>query len=199
MIDENWIYVGAVLNLLGSALYIQDVLNGKARPNRVTWLILSFAPMLAFSAMISQGVGFRQSLMTLVVGLSPFLVLISTFFTKHPVWKIDRFDMYCGAVSLFGLALWILTKEGNTAILLGIAADALAFLPTIRKAFFHPESESPWLFMLGMLNGLIAVLIIRQWDFAHAAFPVYILAADGLAVLLIYFKLGSWLKRRYSF
>jgi hypothetical protein len=196
MIHENWIFLGAFLNMVGSMLYVRDVLRGKARPNRVTWFILAFAPILAFSAMISQGVTFRQSLMTLVVGVSPLLVVLSTFFTKHPRWEIDRFDMVCGGLSVVGLLLWLMLREGNIAIAFGIAADGLAFLPTLRKAYFHPETESPWLFLLGLVNGAIALLIIKTWDFTHAAFPVYIFVADLLAVIFIWLRFGRFFTRR---
>ncbi|MFZ1248857.1 MAG: hypothetical protein WAQ24_00885 [Candidatus Saccharimonadales bacterium] len=198
MIDQNWIYLGAALNLVGTGMYIRDVLNGTAKPNRVTWAILGFAPMLAFGAMITQGVGFRQSLMTFVVGLSPLLVIISTFFTKHPAWKIQRFDLYCGGLSLVGLLLWLITKEGNAAITFAILADGLAFLPTLVKGYKYPESESKWLFLLGFVNGLIAVLIIQHWDYAHGAFPVYLLTVDAIAVLFIWFKLGPKIRSLHA-
>lgn len=190
MINQNFIYIGTLLNLIGCGLYIRETLRGKTSPNRVTWFVLSIAPMVAFASMMSQGVGFRQSLMTFIVGFSPFLIFISSFLTKHASWKINRFDIICGALALLGLVLWILTDEANIAILLAVAADFLAFLPTLVKSFAHPDSESWELFGLGVINGAIALLIITKWDFAHAAFPLYLFAADFLAVLFIRFKAG---------
>lgn len=192
MINENWIFLGALLSLVGGLSYVRDILRGKARPNLVTWYIFALAPMIAFASMISQGVGFRQSLLTFMVGFNPLLIaLTGTFFTKHPKWKITRFDLSCGALSLVGLALWGITREGNLAIVFSLAADILAFLPTIVKAYRYPDTESPWLFMYGLVNSVIAMLIITTWDFAHAAFPVYIFAACVTAIVLIYFRLGD--------
>ena len=196
MIDQNWIYLGTALNLIGSLIYVLSVLRGKTRPNRVTWFILSFAPMIAFSSMMSQGVEFRQSLMTLTVGVSPLLILISTFFAKQPVWKIERFDLICGGLSILGLVAWLITGQGNTAIVFSILADGLAFLPTLVKAYKQPDSESPYLFIFGMINGAIALAIIQHGDFKHVAFPAYLFVADTAAVLLIYFKLGPLITKR---
>ncbi|MCA9327651.1 hypothetical protein KDA14_03940, partial [Candidatus Saccharibacteria bacterium] len=156
MINENWIFLGALFSLVGGLSYVRDILRGKARPNLVTWYIFMLAPMIAFASMISQGVGFRQSLLTFMVGFNPLMIAVTgTFFTKHPKWKITRFDVYCGALSLLGLALWGITREGNVAIALSIAADFLAFIPTIVKGYRYPDTESPWLFMFGLANATI--------------------------------------------
>jgi hypothetical protein len=76
-----------------------------------------------------------------------------------------------------------------------IAADGLAFLPTLVKAFRYPESESPYAFMMGVVAALIALAIVTTYDFKHLAFPFYILIADILATLFIFFKLGTYILR----
>jgi len=195
MIDQNWVFLAVAINLVGAIIYAYTVVKGKTRPNRVTWFILSFAPILAFAAMMAQGVSFHQSVFTLETGISPLIIFISTFFAKQPKWKITKFDLSCGALSIVGFLLWIILKEGNVAIAFALLADGLAFLPTLVKAFKYPESESPWAFMMGAFAALIALAIITTYDFKHVAFPLYILVADILATLFIYFKLGKWIMR----
>jgi hypothetical protein len=192
MIDQNWVFLAVAINFVGAFTYAYSVVRGKTRPNRVTWFILSFAPLLAFAAMIVDGVGFRQSVFTLETAISPLIIFISTFFAKQPKWEITRFDLICGALSILGFLLWISFKEGNVAIIFAIAADGLAFLPTLVKAFKYPESENPYTFMMGVAAALIALAILTSWDFKHVAFPMYILIADVLATLFIFFKLGNY-------
>jgi hypothetical protein len=196
MIDQNWVFLAVAINLVGAVIYAYSVVRGKTRPNRVTWFILSFAPLLAFAAMIFQGVSFRESVFTLETGISPLIIFISTFFARQPKWEITKFDLVCGALSIVGFMLWIILKEGNIAISFAIAADGLAFLPTLVKAFRYPETESPYAFMMGVVAAIIALAIITKWNFEHVAFPMYILIADVLATLFIYFKLGVFLMRK---
>ncbi len=191
MIDQNWVFLAVAINLVGAIIYAYTVVNGKTQPNRVTWFILSFAPLLAFAAMMFQGVSFRESIFTLATGISPLIIFISTFFAKQPKWEITKFDLTCGALSIAGFLLWIILKEGNVAITFAILADGLAFLPTLVKAFRHPETESPYAFMMGTVAALIALAILTTYDFKHLAFPAYILIADMSATLFIYFKLGK--------
>lgn len=195
MIDQNWVFLAVTINLIGAIIYAYTVVKGKTRPNRVTWFILSFAPLLAFAAMILQGVSFRESVFTLETGISPLIIFISTFFAKQPQWKITKFDLACGALSIVGFLLWIVLKEGNVAIMFAIAADGLAFLPTLVKAFRYPETESPYAFMMGTVAAIIALAILTTYDFKHLAFPLYILVADVLATLFIYFRFGKYIMK----
>jgi len=195
MIDQNWIFLAVAINLIGAFIYAYTVVKGNTRPNRVTWFILSFAPLLAFAAMISEGVSFRESVFTLETGISPMIIFASTFFAKQPKWKITKFDVSCGILSVIGFILWIILKDGWIAISFAIAADGLAFLPTLVKAFRYPESESPYAFMMGAFAAAIALAILTSYSFEYVAFPLYILVVDILASLFIYFKLGKRIMR----
>lgn len=190
MIHENWAYAAAIINVLGTITYIVDVFRGKARPNRVTWGVLTIAPMIAFASMLSQGVSVAQSIVTFSVGFSPFMIFVSSFLAKHPAWQLKKFDIVCGLLSLLGLLLWWVTGEGNVAIVFSILADGLAFLPTLIKSYFHPETESPWTFMASELATVIGLMTVTRWNFEHVGFQLYIFIANVVAILFIYFKLG---------
>lgn len=190
MIHENWGYVAAIINILGVATYVIATAKGTARPNRVTWFVLGIAPMVAFASMLSKDVSLAQSALTLSAGLSPFMVFATTFFVKHPAWKIEKFDIACGSLAIVGIFLWWLTGEGNVAIALSILADGLAFLPTLIKGYKHPETESPWAYMICTVATLLSVLTISTWNFEHAGFPVYLVFVNAIAVLFIYGKIG---------
>ena len=194
MIPDYWAYVAAVINVLGTLTYVADVFRGKARPNRVTWGVLTIAPMIAFASMLSQGVGMAQSIVTFSVGFSPFLIFVSSFLVKHPAWQLKRFDIGCGVLSLIGLLLWWITGEGNVAIIFSILADGLAFLPTLVKAYYHPETESPWTFMASEVATIMGLMTVKNWNFETVGFQLYILAANIFAIVFIYFKFGLWLE-----
>src|SRR3989344_4087709 len=139
MISEKFVILGAVIHVfLGSSTYIIHTIQGRTRPNRVSWFMWAFAAFVAFAAELHEGVGL-QALMTFVVGFSPLLIFLASFVNKKAYWKITRFDIICGGLSLLGLSLWLITKEGSAAIAFAIAGDSFAGIPTFRKAFSHPE------------------------------------------------------------
>lgn len=190
MIHENFIYLGAVLNLIGSTSYVIDTLKGKTKPNRVTWFLWALAPMIAFGAMLGEGVSITGGLMTFMVGFGPLLVLLASFVNKKSVWKITRFDVICGVLSLIGVGLWLLTRTGEVAIIFTIVADGLAALPTLVKAFKEPETESYLIFLFGAISASITLLAAKVWDLNHIGFALYIFIVCALAFVLIKFRIG---------
>lgn len=191
MISENFIYFGALLNLIGSTNYAWNTIKGRTQPNRVTWFLWALAPLIAYAAMLGEGVSIRTGLMTFMVGFGPLLVFISSFLNRKSVWKITKFDVTCGVLSLIGLVAWIITRTGNVAIFFTIVADCLALLPTLVKSISFPETESHLVFMYGAISAGITLLALNTWDFTHAAFPVYIFIVCALLFVLIRFKLGT--------
>ena len=190
MIDEKFIYLGALFNLVGGTTYAVSTLRGRTRPNRVSWFVWSLAAFVAFSAQISQGVGLR-SLTTFMVGFGPLMVFLASFVNKESYWKITRFDLACGALSLFALVLWAITGIGNVAIALSIVADVFATLPTLKKGFQHPGTEHPLPFLTGAISATITLLTLKAWSFSNGGFALYILLVSLTLFTLVQFQLGK--------
>src|SRR5262245_34009971 len=109
MLHSNFIILGALIGAAGSVAYLIDTVKGKVKPNRVSFLLWSIAPLIAFFAQIKQGVGL-EALMTFSTGFLPLTIFIASFVNKQAEWKLTRFDLLCGILSLAGLALWMITK-----------------------------------------------------------------------------------------
>jgi hypothetical protein len=193
MLDQRFILLGVAIGFAGGVSYLIQTLQGKIRPNRVSWFMWSLAPLIAFSAELSQGVGL-VAFSTFITGFNPLLIFFASFFNKKAEWKITRFDLICGALSIAGLILWSLTRVGNIAIAASILADGLAALPTIRKCYLFPETESGWAFAAGGANAIIGLLTLKHWSFAQGGFLVYIALVCILMSGLIWTKLGTKLR-----
>lgn len=197
MISEHFVYLAVLVNFIGGFVYLKDTLTGKAKPNKVTWFLWALAPLIAFAAEIKQGVGII-SLMTFSVGFYPLLIFIASFFSKKSEWKLGAFDLICGALSILGLVLWFITKEAEVAILFALLADGLAALPTIKKSFYYPETESASAFIGGTIGGGLTLLTLKNFDLAHLGFPLYIFIVNAILASLIRFKLGKILRSLFS-
>lgn len=190
MINENFIFLGVAIGSIGGIIYLIETLKGKVQPNKVTWFLWALAPLTAFAAQIQQGVGI-ESLMTFQVGFIPLLIFFASFFNKKSTWKLSKFDLICGGLSLVGLLLWGVTRNANVAILFAILSDLFAAIPTLKKSYFEPESENALAYFTALINSGITMLTIKHWTFAIAAFPIYIFMICLLLSSLIYFKLGK--------
>ena len=197
MLDEKLALLGALIVLLADGKYLVNTLKGKTRPNKVSWLIWGIAPALAFSAEFKQNVGW-PSLMTLSIAIVPFLIFLGSFLNKKSQWKITKFDIFCGSLSVIGLFLWQITQVGNIAIFFGILSDGFAFVPTYFKSWKHPESESYSAYLGSAISGLITLLIIKNWNFASYGFPLYIFLSCSFAFALIKFRLGIKIQKHFA-
>jgi hypothetical protein len=134
--------------------------------------------------------------MTFMVGFGPLLIFLASFVNKKSYWKLTRFDLLCGALSLLALVLWRVTGVGNIAIALSIAADVLATAPTVKKSFDHPASEHPLPFLTGFVSSAIVLLTLKTWSFADGGFALYILLCSALLFALIRFRIGNVIRAR---
>lgn len=190
MINPNFVIIGVILQLIGSWSYLIGTIKGTVKPNRVSWLLWSIAPLVAFAAEVGQGVGI-QALTTFIVGFAPLIIFIASFVNKKSVWKLSKFDIACGAISLVGILLWCLTKVGNVAIIFSIMADAFASIPTIVKSYRDPDTESDTIFWFGFLNAVIGILAIGTWNFQQYGFPIYLVFVNLTLAILIRFRIGK--------
>jgi hypothetical protein len=182
---EYLVFVAAIATLLATFVYVRSMFKGGAKPNRVSWLMWSIAPFIAAAAAFSSGVGWA-ALPVFMSGFSPFLILSASFILKKAHWKLAKFDYACGALSALALVLWFVTKDSDVAIRFAIASDALASIPTLKKAWSHPETEIAWPFIIGVFNAATSFLAIAIWTFSAYAFPAYLIGINTLLFLSVY-------------
>ncbi len=196
MISVNWVYLGAAIGALGTAVYLRDTLRGTTKPNRVTWLLWAIAPLLAAAVEVNEGVGLR-ALPTFMIGFMPVLVFVASFHNPTAVWKVRRIDYACGAMSVIGTVVWLVTRDGVLAITAAIAADFLAGVPTVMKSWTNPETETVHSYVGAVVSMSIVLLTIDHWTFDVAAFPLFIICMGSLEVFLVGWAPGPrWRRAR---
>ncbi len=168
----------AALNLAGCTVYAARTLDGKVRPNGVSWLLWSVAPLIAFAAELSKGVGIAD-LTTLSVSLGPLLVFVSAVARKGTLQRPSRPELACGLISLWALVVWWYTRQPDAAVALSIAADALAGFPTLVKAYRDPLSEDWWVYFCVAVGSVLTLATLTSWSFTSTGFPGYLLLMCG--------------------
>lgn len=195
MLNDNFVYLALVLNSIGGISYLIYTLQGKVKPNKVTWFLWGVIPMIAFAAQIKEGVGL-QSLLTFAIGFIPILIFLGSYINKNAYWRITRLDIICGIFSVLGVAFWLITGQGIIAILFSLFADGIAGIPTLVKSIKEPETENYVAYLLTTIASVITILTIKEWNFATFSFPIYILIINGLLAFLIWSKFGKKLNTK---
>ena len=179
------VFVGAAVNLVFGALpYIKDTLKGKTKPNRVSWLMWSIAPLIGTIAAVINGVGWAV-LPVFMAGFIPVLVFISSSFNKDSYWKLGKFDYLCGFFSAVALILWAVTKNPVVAIFFSIVGDFSAGVPTLIKSWKHPETETVAIYAAGIFTVLTGFAAVKTWNFSSVGFLIYLLIFNIITTILI--------------
>lgn len=172
MLPENFALVSTLIASLGSLQYLWLTLRGNVQPNRVTFFFWGVFPLIAFFAQRTQEVS-SVVWITLAMGLLPFAILGATYFNAGAYWKVEKRDYILGAVAVFSMCLWYVTKEPNLAIIFALGADFFASLPTIIKSYEFPNSEDWRPYAVNAFGFLVGVLAVQNWTFAEYSFVSY--------------------------
>ena len=181
---------GSAINFAACLHYVRAILKGEASPNRVTWFLWALVPMIAGAAQLRAGVGI-STLVVLSVGAGPAFVVLASFARGKGSWSLGPFDYLCGACALAALALWAITGDPVTAIVLSILGDAAAALPTLRKAWLEPATENRSAYLISLAGMILGIFSIREPTFAAYGFNAYLVVMSGALVLILY-----WPRRR---
>jgi hypothetical protein len=180
----------AAINFVACLSYVRAILKGEATPNRVTWFLWTLVPLIAGTAQWQSGVGI-STLVVLSVGAGPACVVLASLVAGTGSWKLGPFDYVCGACSLAALALWGLTGDPVTAIVLAILGDAAAALPTLRKAWLAPATEDRPAYLIAFIGMVVGIFSVQEATFAAYAFNAYLVAGSGTLVAILF-----WPRRR---
>lgn len=187
MLPEQIIIVAVVISLIGDFLYLRSMYLGHAKPNLVSWFIWMLAPFLGVYFQLKAGAGFSV-FPVFAAGFCPLLVIIYSLILKNGFWKITFFDLICGAFSLLALVLYVFTRSLEISILFVIFSDGLAAIPTVVKSWKFPETENAYLYILGIVNNIIGLLIIKDWSFSLYSLGIYFIAINAIISFAILHK-----------
>lgn len=180
--------VAAFCQLLGGLAYVRDTLNGRTKPNRVSWALWAAAPIIAVAIALTEGAPSWSLLPVFMAGFVPVLILVSSYFNAQAYWRLDRFDYLCGTFGALALLMWLWASQPIIAVIMLVTTDALAALPTIRKAWSNPDTETSIAYVAALFGGLAALANIHEWVVLHYAFPIYLVGVNLMLLFAIYRK-----------
>lgn len=182
------VILSGFISIIGAYAYIRDTLHGTTKPNRISWLMWAIAPLVGTAAAISAGADLWATFRVFFSGFLPLIIFSASFVNPQSYWKLTLFDIFCGTSSLLAVIFLIAAHSPQTAILLAVLGDTFALLPTLRKAWKYPETETGFTYILSLTSTLIILPAIPVWNIQNSAFQIYLLIANTLLILSVYRK-----------
>lgn len=186
--------IAIALTFLGYLPYFRDILREKTRPHIFSWLIWGIVTTIIFALQVSAGAGFGAYVTLAVAAISLAIFLMSL---KNGNRDIKKLDVVFLILALLSIPLWLVVEQPVLSIVLLSTIDMLGFVPTIRKSWNDPYSETLALYVITTVRHAFSILSLLEYNIITMLFPLtWIFANAGFAVLLILRrkKLGSGIK-----
>lgn len=166
---EIFSVIGVVLTFVGYIPYIRDTAKGKTRPHVYSWFIWAFVTFAIFALQVfgKAGVGSLVTLATAVLCLTVFVLGM-----KQGQKDITKFDTATFTVTLIAIGIWIFAKQPVISVVLITTINTLAYLPTIRKSWNKPYSETLLTWTLGAVRNLFGIFALENYSVLTWLYPV---------------------------
>lgn len=174
--------VAVILTFIAYIPYYRDILSGKTRPHVYSWSLWSLLTILIVALQIQGGAG-PATWVTAAAGLLCVGVVLLSL--KNGKRDITRSDTVVAALSLLAIVFWLFIHQPELALTLVILADLLAFIPTVRKSYIDPYSETLSLYVTNALRFGLTLLAVEHYTYLSSGWVIAWVAGNTLLSLLL--------------
>lgn len=177
--------IAGILAILGNVPYIKDMLSGKIQPHPYTWLVWSIVSGVTFVGQVTQGAGWA----TIPFAISELFTISIFFFSiRYGFKNIPNHDKYFLYLALLGIVPWIITKDPTVSVIIMVTIDIIAFIPTLRKAWVLPRSESPVLYISNVLRHSLALASLNLYNIPTMLHSISMIFTNTIMTSFLYRK-----------
>ena len=178
--------IGVIAGLISMAAYLPyayEIVRGRSRPNRATWIIWSIVCGLLFAS-YNAAAGGASRWVPLSDALGPTLIAALAIWCGEGA--LSSLDLWCLTVAGVSAVGWALTGSPMVSLSVNLILDFLGAIPTFRNEVWHPRSEPALVWRTFLLSNVLNVVAIEQWCWRSAAYPVYAVLVSGFVCALIH-------------
>ena len=141
--------------------YIKDILKNKTEPHTYSWLVWTILQTVGVLAQVKEGAGYGA--WALAIGaVFCFSIFLLSF--KYGTKNISRFDGFCLFASLVAIGVYVLIDNPIYAICAVALIDFVGFLPTFRKGFAEPFTETTSTFIMSAVANVLSLIALQNYN-----------------------------------
>lgn len=172
----------SLVGIVCFAPYIRDVFLRKTEPHSYTWLIWTILQSIGVVAMLSGGAGIGIASLTLGALFCGFIFILSL---KHGTQNIKTFDKICLMGALIAIGIYFFLHNALLSVIVVTLTDFIAFLPTFRKAYEEPKTETASTFILSSSSNLLALGALTIVNLTTSLYLISLVITNAVCALII--------------
>ena len=181
---ELYGYVAVILTVAAYIPYYRDILRGKTHPHVYSWSLWAVLTAILAGLQLQGGAG-TAAWVTVVVGI--LCVGVVGLSLRKGKRDITTTDSIVAGLALVAIVFWLLADKPLVSTVLAITADMLAFIPTVRKTYHRPYSETLSMYVTNVIRFMLAFAAIETYTLLSAAWIITWVIANALfsAMLIV--------------
>lgn len=176
--------IGVLISATGMYPYIKAMIRGSVRPELVTWSIWTLlSGVLTLSAFLHGNVASGALSAEAFVSCAIVVILGARQGTFH----IGKLDMFCLTGAAIGITSLVLFRSPALSLLLSVAVDAVAFIPTFIHGWRSPDEESIVCYFCAVVGASLSLVValMNHGGIVGAIYPVYAVLFNGAMAMLL--------------
>jgi hypothetical protein len=173
------------INLVAFYPYIRDVLRKKTQPHLYTWLLWVITQTIAVIGIWYGGGQWGAVTLTSTL-LLVFCVFLLCF--KYGTRNVTRFDTVLLVVALAAVGIWWMLEEAALAVVFATAIDLAGYIPTLRKTFEEPWSETMGVWLTFSIANTLSIAALSTYNVFTLTYLAGILVANICVAALCFFR-----------
>lgn len=162
--------------------YLRDILRKQTQPHAYSWLIWTILQVIATVGQVRGGSGYG-SLPIAIGAFLCFIIFLLSF--RYGTKNITRFDGACLAASFVAIALLFVVSNPFWSILAVVLIDLIGYLPTMRKGYEEPFTETPSTFAISAFSQLLSLFAIRTYSPTTVLYIATLFVTNSLFVSIL--------------
>ena len=174
--------VAVLLTIFGSFIpYFIDIFKKKTKPHAYTWLIWTITQSIATAGLIYGRGGWGS--LELIIGTF-FVFVIFLISLKYGTRNITKSDTIVLVVVLLAIVVWLQMHNPLLAVFMISAIDFLGYVPSFRKSFQEPWTETIMSWIIFSIGNIFVILSLNAYNLLTLTYVITITIANLILIAI---------------
>lgn len=179
-----------VVQIIATVPYLISIVRGSTRPNLISWILWTVTVSITLVAQISAGAS--GSIFLLIGATICNLAVVFLCIKGYGYKKFGKIDVVTLILAIVAIIGWLVSSNPLIAIIFAVAADCIAYAPTIAKMYRYPATEQAVYWGLLVIADIFALISVTAITLPNIIFPIAYGIMNGVGffiLVLSFFKL----------
>lgn len=177
-----WAILSSIIAIVLFIPYFIDIFKHKTQPHMYSWLIWGLLQLIGMAAAFKGGAGYGT--WALFIG-SFFCLAIFALSFKYGTKNIKRVDVYCLVGAFVALCFYLFISNPLYSAILVALIDFIAFIPTFRKGYEEPYTETMSAYSLSALANVLSLLALQYYSVTTALYLVTLFITNSTICIIL--------------